>query len=267
MAILTISRQFGSGIREIRLEIALELNYKYVDKKCILNDIRAKGGKWEQWALEFDQSSPSTWERLDWSFKGFGALLQSVMLSYTIDDNVILAGRGSNFLLEGVAHAYKVRFVAPLEQRIERISVWESVDRQTALSIAKKTDRERAGFVHALYGKDIKDPHYYDDVFDTGVISEEKIVTIIRENLLARDSLKTQEAQHLLRMRAAAAKVRAGLIIDTRLYVPTLEVHCTSTGLALRGIVHNSDEYARIESAARELAGDVPLKIELKFRS
>ncbi len=181
MAILTISRQFGSGIREIRLEIALELNYKYVDKRCILDEMRAKGGKWEKWAIEFDQRSPSTWERYDWSFKGFGALLQSVMLNHTIDDNVILAGRGSNFLLEGVSHAYRIRFVAPMEQRIERIAVWESVDRETARSIAKKTDRDRAGFVYALYGKDLNDPQYYDDVFDTAVIPADKIVTIVRE--------------------------------------------------------------------------------------
>lgn len=266
MAILTISRQFGSGIRDIRLEIAAILHYTYVDKRCILDEIRERGGKWEKWAIEFDHSSPSTWEKYDWSFKGFGALLQSVMLSYCILDNVILAGRGSNFLLEGIPHAYRIRFVAPMEQRIERIAVWESVDLDTARSIAKRTDRERAGFVHALYGKDLNKPESYDAVFDTGVTPADEIISIVKETLLAKDKLKTESVQNLLRMRAAAARVRAGLIVDTRLYVPTLEVLCTETELVLRGIVRNPDQYSRIEEAARYLAEDVPVKVELRFR-
>lgn len=267
MAIWTISRQFGSGIREIRYEIAAALHYAYADKKLIMNEIRERGGKWEKWANEFDQSTPTTWEKYDWSFKGFGALLQSVLLRHALQDNVILAGRGSNFLLEDIPHAYRVRFVAPIEQRIERIAQWESVDTKRALSIAKKTDRERAGFVSALYGRDMNDPGSYDAVFDTGAIPHEKIVVIVKEALLAKDKLKTDRAQNILKMRAIAARVKAGLTIDTKLYIPTLEVDCTETDLLVRGIVHNSGQYTRIEVAARELAGDIPVKIELRFRS
>ena len=153
-----------------------------------------------------------------------------------------------------------------MEQRIERIAVWESVDRETARNIAKRSDRERAGFVYALYGKDLNNPQSYDAVFDTGITPADKIVNIVKDALLARDKLKTESAQNLLRMRAAAARVRAGLIIDTRLYVPTLEVLCTETELVLRGIVRNPDQYSRIEEAARYLAEDVPLKVELRFR-
>jgi cytidylate kinase len=267
MAIWTISRQFGSGIREIRFEIATELGYAYVDKKLIMNEIRERGGKWEKWANEFDHSTPTTWEKYDWSFKGFGALLQSVLLSHALQDNVIMAGRGSNFLLEDIPHAYRVRFVAPMEQRIERIAGWDAVDAATARSIAIKTDRERAGFVKALYGRDMNDPESYDAWFDTGVISHEKIVVIVKEALLAKDKLKTDRAQHLLRMMTIASEIKAGLTIDTKLYIPTLEVDCTETELLVRGIIHNSDQYARIEAAARELAGDTPIKIELRFRS
>ncbi|MFH0958452.1 MAG: cytidylate kinase-like family protein [Pseudomonadota bacterium] len=266
MAILTISRQLGSGIREIRLEIAAALNYSYVDKRCILEEIRERGEKWEKWAMEFDESSPSMWEKYDWSFKGFGALLQSVMLSHCINDNVILAGRGSNFLLEGIPHAYRVRFVAPMEQRIQRIAVWESVDLKTAQSLAKKRDRERAGFVHALYGKDMNRSEFYDAVFDTGVTPADKIIDIVKETLLEKDKLKTEKTQDLLRIRAAAATVRAALMTDIRLYVPTLEVLCDETEVVIRGIVRNAGQYSKIVEAARYFAEDVPLKVELRFR-
>ncbi len=266
MAILTISRQFGSGIREIRLEIAASLKYGYVDKRCLMEEIGARGPKWEKWAREFDESAPTTWEKHDWSFKVFGALLQSVMLSHSINDNVILAGRGSNFLLEGIPHAYRVRFVAPMEERVERISVWESVNKKLAENIAKKKDRERAGFVHALYGKDLNNPQGYDAIYNTGMIAPDRIVAILTEALIQRDRLKTEAGQRLLRLRAAAARVRSGLMIDTKLYVPTLEVLSENDELVVRGVVRNAGQYSRITEAARYFAEDFPIKIQLSFR-
>ena len=266
MAILTISRQYGSGIREIRLEIARSLNYSYVDKRSLMTEIGERGPKWEKWAREFDESAPTTWEKHDWSFKVFGALLQSVMLSHCINDNVILAGRGSCFLLEGVPHAYRVRFVAPMEDRVERISVWESVNKKIAENIAKKKDRERAGFVQALYGKDLNSPQNYDAVFNTAMMPADRIVTVLTEELLIRDGRKTEEAQNLVRLRAAAARVRAGLMIDTKLYVPTLEVICSGSELIVRGVVRSAGQYSRISEAARYFAEDFPVKVELRFR-
>ncbi len=267
MAILTMSRQFGSGIRKIRQRIAATLNYAYVDKESILNEIRTRGGKWEQWAREFDQTSPSIWEKHDWSFRGFAAILQSVLLSHALRDNVILAGRGSNFLLEGIPHAYRIRFIAPMEQRIERIAEWKSVDRKTAALIAKETDRDRAGFINAQYGKDLNDLRNYDAVYDTGKTSADEIVTQVTEALIARDKLNTPEAQELLRMRATAARIKSALITDPQLYVPTLDVESTGSGLALHGIVHNAKQYKLIEEAAQLLARKVPLTINLRYRA
>lgn len=266
MAILTISRQYGSGIREIRLEIARNLNYSYVDKRSLMTEIGEKGPRWEKWAREFDESAPTTWEKHDWSFKVFGALLHSVMLNHCIQDNVILAGRGAGFLLEGIAHAFRVRFVAPMEQRVERISVWESVNKKIAESIAKKKDSERAGFVEALYGRDINNPQNYDAVFNTGMMPEDAIVNVLMETLIERDRLKTEEAQNLLRLRAAAARVRAGLMIDTKLYVPTLEVITEGDELIVKGIVRNAGQYSKITEAARYFAEDFPIKVQLHFR-
>jgi cytidylate kinase len=267
MAILTMSRQFGSGVKEIRESLSGSLGYAYVDKARLLNEIGLRGRKWEQWAEEFDQSSPSTWERYDWSFIGFAAILQSVMLCHAVGDNVILAGRGTNFLLEGIPHAYRIRFVAPMEQRIDRISVWKSVDRVSARQIATETDRERAGFIKSVYGKDLADPKHYDAVFDTGKTSGDVIVKIVTEELLSRSKLKSQDSQHLVEMRAAAAKVKAGLISDPELYIPTLKVEPTGGGLLLSGIVHNARQYNFIKDAALKLAGETPLEIDLRYRA
>ena len=49
MAILTISREFGSGGREIGQAVAALLNYEYIDKQNILYDLKSAGDEWEKW--------------------------------------------------------------------------------------------------------------------------------------------------------------------------------------------------------------------------
>jgi cytidylate kinase len=267
MAILTTSRQFGSGNREIVRAIMASLHYGYVDKEVILKEIRAIGGKWEMWAKELDESSPAFWDKYDRSFKGFGALLQEILFRYALQDNVILRGRGANFLMEGIPHAYRIRVIDSLENRIDRVTHREMIDQETARWLIENGDRERAGFVQALYGKDVNDPRFYDTVFDRRDQSLDEIIETVKQGLLERDRFKTEAAQRLLSIRAVSAKIRARLILDPRLYVPILDVVYTDKEILLRGIVRNSDQYGRIVTAARELSEDVPLKVELRYRA
>jgi cytidylate kinase len=266
MAILTTSREFGSGNMEIVQAIMASFHYEYVDKAVLFEEIREIGGKWERWAKELDESSPSFFEKYDRSFKGFAALLQSIQLGYALKDNVILRGRGANFIMEGIPHAYRIRVVGSIEDRIERITKRESVDQETARWLIEKSDRERAGFVQALYDKDMTDPQFYDAIFDKGRQSIDEIIAIVKDALLARDELKTDAAQKLLSMRRAAARIKARVIMDPCLYIPVLKIECTETEIAVRGIVRTSIQFEGIAAAARELAEDLPISIELHYR-
>jgi len=48
MGILTISRQFGSGGREIGQACAETMHYEYIDRKRILEDMSKEGKTWEE---------------------------------------------------------------------------------------------------------------------------------------------------------------------------------------------------------------------------
>jgi hypothetical protein len=266
MAILTLSRLFGAGGREIGHTIAGSLGYQYIDKQTILSDMRSVGPKWEAWGRDLDESGPSVWEKYDWSFKGFAAIIASIFLDRALNDKVVLMGRGGNFLLEGIPHAHRILVLASMESRIERIITRETVDTETARWLVEKTDHEREGFVYSLYGKQLQAPESYDEVIDTGSKSTEEIAESVKEQLLAKDLLNTQEARNILRMRAIAARVRLRLVADPNLSVPTLEVEVEGDQLVLRGIVRSPRQRNRIDEAARKLAGDVPLICRLHYR-
>lgn len=266
MAILTISREFGSGGREIGREVAKSMGYEYIDREKILADIGALGKKWEEWGRDLDEHCPTLWEKYDWSFRGFGALVGSHILEYAAKDKVVIMGRGGNFLLAGVPHAYRVRVRAPMELRIDRIMERESVDSETARWLAEKTDRERDCFIYAIHGKHWDDPSGYDMIFDNCVLTVGEIVSMVREELIRRERNNTAEARSALGMRALAAKIRADIFTDPSFFVPMLDVYYDGQEIVLRGIIHKPEEHKRLENAAKARAGDVPVRCELHYR-
>lgn len=266
MAILTVSREYGSGGREIGRAVSDILNYEYIDKEKMLDEIRKTGKKWEEWGKDFDEHCPTVWEKYDWSFRGFGALLENVILEYALKDRAVIMGRGGNFLLRDIPHALKIRVIAPIENRVERIVARESVDRGTAHWLAGKIDNERKCFINSLYGKNWDESSAYDLIFDTGTKTLEEIVEIIKDAVSEKEKFNNEESQKILRMKALAARVKAGILTDPHFFIPTLDVYHDGTSIILRGITHTPKEHKRIEDAARKLAGDVPLKCELHYR-
>ena len=266
MAILTISREIGSGGREVGLMVAKSLNYKHINKEQLLADIQATGKDWEEYGKNLDDHCPTIWEKYDWSFRGFNALLQSLILNYALNDKVVIMGRGGNFLLKDIPYALRVRVTAPIEQRVQRIIERESMNKDTAHWLIEKTDKERACLIHLIYGKHWDSPEEYDMVLDTGSKSLDELTAIVKETLLDRDRFKTEEARKNLRLKALSAKIKAELLTDPSFFIPTLDVIDDGKEIVLRGVIHNPKEHKRIEEKAKQLAGDVPIKCALHYR-
>lgn len=263
-AVLTISREFGSGGREIGQAVARELGYEYMDRDTLLADIRKDGPKWEQWAKDLDEHCPTVWEKYDWSYRGFAALMQLHILEHAQQGGVVIMGRGGNFVLKDVPHAYRIHVTAPLEIRRERIMKREDVDRDTAQWLCEKTDNERACFLHAIYGGRWDDPAEYDRVFSMKSQSVDAEVAEITEFL--KNMPVTGEAVRSLHIRTTAAKVRAGIATNPKFFIPVFDVLPLGEGLVLRGVTHTPTEHKRIEDEAKRLAGEVPIRCELHYR-
>jgi len=271
MAILTIARKYGSGGREIGQALAKELDYEYVDRKKILDDMKEAGKQWEDRAKYFDENNPTVWERYDWSYRGFVALNQSYFLNYALKDNVVIMGRGGNFLLKGIPSVLRVRIVAPIEKRIEKVMEKEGVNSENARWLIEKADHEMAGAIYLIYGRDWDNPAEYEMVFDTTIQTPGEIITTIENALLEKEKVNTEKARRILKLRALAAKVKAEIITNPRFYISVLDVDpkeegLVEKGLILRGILYNREDIKQIEDIAKKIAGDVPIECELQYR-
>jgi cytidylate kinase len=271
MAVLTISREFGSGGRDIGHAVADLLGYEYVDRKRILGDMGKAGKKWEEQAVRFDEAYPGISDRYDWAFRGFVALNQSNILEYALRDNAVIMGRGGNFLLKGISYVLRVRVKAPLEQRIKKVMEREGVNRETAGWLVEKADSDMKRAVYLIYGKDLADSSEYDMMLDTGVQTTGAIAATLKDALLARDKLKTDGAKAVLQLRTLAARVKAAIATEPLFSISVLDVEPKEEGLVqygvvVRGIVHSQDDIKRIEELARSVAGTTPVECQLHYR-
>ena len=271
MAILTIARKYGSGGREIGQSVAEQLNYEYVDRRKILDDMKQEGKKWEERAKYFDENYPDVWERFDWAYRGFVALNQRYFLDHALKDKAVIMGRGGNFLLKGIPFALRVRVIAPMEKRIEKVMEREGVNSENARWLIEKADHEMAGAIYLIYGRDWDDPAEYEMVFNTGIQPPDDIVEAIKNALLEKEKLNTEKARGILRLRALAAKIKAEIVTNPGLCISVMEVipkeeGLVEQGLVLRGTVHNQNNIKQIEEIARKLAGDVPIQVVLHYR-
>lgn len=266
MAVLTISRDLGSGGREVGLMLSNSLKYRFVNREHILASLKAAGHKWERWAEGLDEHTPRVWEKYDWSYRGFVAMVQSTIMKEAVSNRVIIIGRGGNYLLKGVPHALRVRVVAPFEERIARVSGREGIDEDSARWLIERTNRERAGFLLTVYGRDGKDPADYDLVFDSAATPIERIAAEISGRLAEKDRLIDEKSIKGLEMRALAAEIKARLLTSLPFFMSTLEVEFDGEAICVRGIVRLPRERALVMGEAGKMVGEAPLRFELRYR-
>src|SRR5215475_8237232 len=168
MAILTISRLTGSGGREIAAATAEALNFQLIDRRAMDEVID------QQFPVRTEQLS-----RIKKDRRVYHEMVRSAIAEVAAAHNVVVLGSGAQFLFARVAASLHVQIVAPLPYRIARVMRLGSVDRPKAEKIIEERDREKETFTNTLYGKDWRDPAYYDLVLNIDHFSNEVAVEII----------------------------------------------------------------------------------------
>jgi cytidylate kinase len=267
MAILTISREYGSGGREIGLTVADQLGYQFVDKERLFQDLEQAGPRWVRVAKEVDEVCPTLWERHDWQYRGYVSQIEDLILEYAVDDNVVIIGRGGSALLQGVPFCLRVRLIAPMEARLPAIMARERLTREAAARLIAQVDGERACYIKANYGSNWDAEDVYDLTLNTASLTYARVVDILVENLAAKDRLATPEARARLALVALGYRLKARIATDPRVLVPTLQVFPAGDTLVVSGIVHSPKELHLLQEIARGVCGDRPVRFDLHRRA
>jgi cytidylate kinase len=266
MAILTISREYGSGGREIGPLVARRLGYAYVDKERLFQDLEKGGPRWGRLAREVDEVCPTFWERHDWEYRGYVAQVEALILEYAAADRAVLIGRGGSFLLQGVPFCLRVRLLATLEVRLERIMVRERLSRDAARRLITQVDGDRACYIKANYGGDWAEEDIYDLTLNTGSLTYDRVADMLAAALTDKDRLATPAARAALGGLALAHRLKARVATDPRVLIPTLEVAFREGVITVAGIIHTPKELRLVQEMVQEVCGDRQVRLDLHHR-
>jgi cytidylate kinase len=232
MAIITISHDMGAGGPEIGMALGKRLGYRYVDQDLI-SDAARRYGLAEERLSHLDESKPSLFERFDAETRRYITVIQTALLEFAEVDNIVLMGRGGQWLLRGIPHVLRVRVSAPFEQRVRN---WirrtteltgETPNQRAATDFVRRDDSDRAGRMKYLYEVDIADSALYDLVLNTEKLAYESAVEVIERLARRPELVTTHSGREVVASRALASRVQVALATnpETRKHRITVEAH------------------------------------------
>ena len=193
MAVITISRQHGSGGHEVTRLICERLGYRYFDKE-LMAQLGAEIGLKPDQVVDLPEDKhqvqsvierlfanapnplgdPGEWAlqaKLDAQQELSVQTFQSLIRAAHERDNVVVMGRGGQMVLHDAPDVLHVRLVAPIELRIQRVQENAGLTADAARARVSQRDQASAEYVRRLYSIDAADPLLYDLVINTGKLS------------------------------------------------------------------------------------------------
>ncbi len=185
--IITISRQHGSGGREVGRELSERLGIPFydheltemaaescpIDKSFFENaDTKGAGGFWYELGENVN---------LDLSLSDKAFLHQSsVIRELAKKGGCIIVGRCADYVLKDYANVLKVFVYADLESRKERIEhIYKEAD-EKSLSKIEKIDKKRASYYKFYTGQNFGEAKNYDICLNSSLLGIERCVEIVQ---------------------------------------------------------------------------------------
>ncbi|EAT16117.1 cytidylate kinase-like family protein [Desulfuromonas acetoxidans] len=264
MAIITISREMGSGGSIIARNLADKLGYDLIDGEAILK-VAASYGLTADNVEMADEKPPAFVESLDESLEIDMHRIEQIILEYALKGNAIIYGRGGQDLLAGINTVFRTRIIAPFDIRVERWAEREWLDPDLSRILVRKSDQQRAGFIKYYFDRDWNDPYDYDLVINTTKISEEMAVDLICKGIEEKNLQENNERcrQKLIDL-IQCKKTEIAILQSDQVDGYHLQVHVDGGVTVLDGHVHSEDERRAIHAIVKDLAPKQELKDQLK---
>lgn len=264
MAIITISREMGSGGIPIAHKVAEKLGYQLIDGEMIMAAAEDYGLSPEA-VEQADEKPPHFVDTLDSKQFLDLHLIELIILEAALKGNVVIYGRGGQDLLTDINSVLRTRITAPFEERVERWAEREWLDPDRARYLVRKSDQQRAGFIKYYFDRDWDDCVHYDLVINTQRLSEDKAVQIICESV-KDENLEGVKAtsKKLLSDLILRKKVEIAILSSDNIDAYMLEINVEDGIVTLAGQLHSKAEKAAAQQQACSVEGVNDLQNDIK---
>ncbi len=184
MAVLTISRQFGAGGITLGKMIADKLEYTFADTE-IIQEIAREANVSPQWVESFEKEAGTKLSRVISSMVSQkwidrilkderGYLDEQIYLDYLVliiakmadEDNVVIIGRGSQYILNDHPDAYHILLVDEFDNRVKFLVDRYNMTPRKATQVVTNEDKRRINLYSNLGKVDFDNPNLYHIVLN-----------------------------------------------------------------------------------------------------
>jgi CMP/dCMP kinase len=224
MAVITISRQYGSLGDEIAARVCEITGYRYFDKR-LMAAVASEMGLSDAQVFDFSEDSHEARGFLDrllgrskgtshqvreWSEDKSGtrisqaqelddaqaiSMVQAAVRAAYEQGNVVIVGRGGQALLKDGPNVLHVRVEASFDRRVQCVRSHENLGLAAALELVERRDRASVDYLHRFYDVDASDALLYHLVINTDKCSVEAAADIIVRALVHLSPVATSEVE------------------------------------------------------------------------
>jgi cytidylate kinase len=197
MAVITISRQFGAGGKTLALKVAEKLDYQIaheqiIEKMAEMVELNQEGIR--IFETEFDFSSGGDVAKLaPKSFIGrifdsqrkymdaqhYARLLHEIVPQIVEEGNMIILGRGAQFILKDRKDTYHILLVADETDRIRFMEETYQLSREQARQAVAKQGKRRTKLMKLFHPEGYDLPEHYDLVLNMSKIDMDHAVELV----------------------------------------------------------------------------------------
>jgi cytidylate kinase len=188
MAVITISRQFGAGGITLGQRLAKKLGYDFIyeeiiekvaEKAAVSKDwvnalLRDGGGSLSNFMAGFVPSKLMdhifNTQRQYMDEKAYIKPLYQIVPQIAQRDNLVIVGRGGQFILKDYPDTHHVLLIADLAYRVDFMKHRYQLSEEAARKAVTKEDLRRRKLLRLFNAVDYNRPEHYDLVLNMGKI-------------------------------------------------------------------------------------------------
>ena len=212
MPVIAMTREMGSGGREVAQRVADKLGLTVVLHHLVEHDIAEHLHVRESAVHHLLEGGATLLDRLRVGSKRLAHYTAEEILDLANRGNVLIRGWGACVVLRGVPHVVRVRVCAPMEVR-ERAVMQRmgSNDRSAARHEIERNDSAHKIALHSAHGVDREDSTLYDLVLNTERSSIETCAKLVCDLVESAEFRETEASRAILNDKTLEAHVRLRL--------------------------------------------------------
>lgn len=197
MAVITISRQFGSGGRTLGKKIAEKLNYPFADNE-IIQMVAKEANVSSQWVENIEKEAGTKLSRIlsrmvsqKWIDRVLanehGYIDERIYLDYLVliiakiadEGDVVILGRGAQYILNDHPDAYHILLIDEKDSRVKFMEKHYDLTEKKALQIVNFEERRRVNLFKRMGKIDYENPTLYHMVLNMNRIDMDTALKLV----------------------------------------------------------------------------------------